>query len=127
MQLPGEAPNYLQTDGPINSNFMPIILESGKYSAHPWLKQLCEEGVTSALPVLQGDIFPDLEFPLMSGDTLSINELLGERLTIIDLWASWCAPCRKENHEVLVPLLNQYHDHGEDLLGFVRNYFDQEK
>ncbi|MDX1604159.1 MAG: TlpA disulfide reductase family protein, partial [Salinimicrobium sediminis] len=39
-------------------------------------------------------------------------------LTIIDLWASWCAPCRKENREVLVPLWNEYHDRGLQIIAY---------
>ena len=35
--------------------------------------------------------------------TLPLRQLLGRRLTVLDVWASWCAPCRRENREVLVP------------------------
>ncbi len=85
---------------------------------HPWVKQLCKESNPSNLPVLIGDIFPNLKFPLLTKDTLSLKDLLGNRLTIIDLWASWCAPCRKENREVLAPIWNEYHDKGLQIVAY---------
>jgi len=84
----------------------------------PWVKQLCKESEPSLLPVLVGAKFPDLRLPLMARDTLSLNTLLGSKLTIIDLWASWCGPCRKENRETLVPIWDQYHDQGLHIVAY---------
>lgn len=85
---------------------------------HPWVKQLCEEGNRSNLPVLVGDKFPDLRLPMITKDTIALRKHLGEKLTIIDLWASWCAPCRKENRDILVPLWDEYHDQGLQIIGY---------
>ena len=92
-------------------------LESN-FPDHLWVKELCEQSEKSNLPVMVGDIFPDSRLPLVSGDTISVYESLGKKLTIIDLWASWCAPCRKENREVLVPLWEQYHTNGLQILAY---------
>ena len=86
--------------------------------AHPWVKQLCQKSDPGNLPVLVGDIFPNVKLPMMSKDTLSLQEQLGTKLTIIDLWASWCAPCRRENREVLVPLWNEYHNRGFQIIAY---------
>jgi len=85
---------------------------------HPWVKQLCKESEPKNLPVLIGDKFPNIQFPMMTKDTLLLNDVLGEKLTIVDLWASWCAPCRIENRKVLAPLYDEYHDKGLQIIAY---------
>jgi thiol-disulfide isomerase/thioredoxin len=50
-----------------------------------------------------------------AGKKLSLKEAMG-KVTIIDFWASWCGPCRKENPNV-VALYNEYHAKGLNIIG----------
>lgn len=84
----------------------------------PWAAQLCQVAKREKLPVLQGDVIPDFEMPLASGDTVLLHSLLGSRLTILDIWASWCAPCRRENREILAPLWAEHKDNGVQIIGY---------
>nr|WP_248574844.1 TlpA disulfide reductase family protein [Flavobacterium sp. H122] len=44
-----------------------------------------------------------------------MKQVLG-KVTVIDFWASWCGPCRKENPNV-VKLYNELHPKGLNIIG----------
>lgn len=62
-----------------------------------------------------GGILPELTLPDTSGQPISSSDFKGQYL-LVDLWAAWCAPCRRENPN-LVALYNKYHDKSFNILG----------
>ena len=59
---------------------------------------------------------PELNYPNKDGKLLSLKSLKG-KVVLLDFWASWCGPCRKENPFV-VSLYNKYKNSGFEIYSF---------
>lgn len=58
---------------------------------------------------------PALAGETVQGGTLALSDLRG-KVVVVNFWATWCAPCRREQPE-LVQLANDYRDRGVEFLG----------
>jgi len=62
-----------------------------------------------------GSVAPDIALPNPDGDTIRLSSLRGNYV-LLDFWAAWCGPCRRENPN-LVRLYSQYKDKGFEIYG----------
>lgn len=88
-------PAYMQTS----------LMERTKQAINGWKRQL------------PGVAFTDLELAAPDGKTHKLSEYVGKgKYVLIDFWASWCGPCRREMPNVKA-LYEKYKDKGFDIVG----------
>lgn len=56
----------------------------------------------------KGFLAPDFALQTMGGEEVKLSDLRGQ-VVVVNLWASWCAPCRLE-----MPALNRVHEEYKD-------------
>ena len=93
------AESYLEAYAPLNA----------------YVSQQVEQELNAIKAQLIGAVAPDILLPTPEGDSLGLHDLRG-KYVLVDFWASWCGPCRKENPNV-VKLYQKYKDKGFEILG----------
>jgi thiol-disulfide isomerase/thioredoxin len=58
---------------------------------------------------------PEIALSDTSGTLVKLSDYRG-KVVMVDFWASWCGPCRKENPNVL-RAYQKYHDKGFEIIG----------
>jgi peroxiredoxin len=66
--------------------------------------------------VAVGQKAPDFTMNDVDGKPIVLSSKIGSKLLLIDFWAAWCGPCRRENPNV-VKVYTEFHKKGFDVFG----------
>ncbi len=115
----GDRPQFLASHKVVNEKLKSQYPSADFTMRHNSLVTAMEQQVAASQMASRGgkfqvgDVAPDIELPGPDGKVRKLSDLRGE-VVLLDFWASWCGPCRKENPKV-VGIYNRYKDKGFDI------------
>lgn len=89
-----------------------------KYPNHPYMKVMKDE-ITRFNSIMVGNPYIDFTAPDFNGKPIKLSDQIKGKVALIDLWASWCLPCR-EKAKRMIPLYEEYKDRGFVIVGVAR-------
>lgn len=88
-----------------------------RYASHPYIKEIGNN--LAGLQLKKGDPFVDFVAPDVEGNSHRLSDLIQGKYALLDLWSSWCSPCRAYS-KLIIPTYETYKDKGFTVVGVAR-------
>ena len=95
-----------------------VLAEKFVFSDYTRLGRMLVDGFHNIRP---GGHYVDFEAPDLEGCKVKLSDVIKGKVAIIDLWASWCMPCRAKA-KAMLPLYEKYKDRGFKIVGVAREF-----
>ncbi len=112
--------NLLQNGNAIDHDkYFSLFTETSDKFKREWPDNRYAKGFVAFVENLKktaiGQPAPEISLPNPDGKIISLSSLKG-KFILVDFWAKWCGPCRRENPNV-VKAYHQFKGKGFDILG----------
>ena len=88
-----------------------------KFSSHSYITDM--ERIIASLNVKVGGSYIDFSAPDLEGNMVKLSDQIKGKVALIDLWASWCGPCRRLSSS-MIPIYEAFKDKGFTVVGIAR-------
>ncbi len=112
--------NYMRYDGADGADVLMAKLRAS--GGKPETIEAAEEAYNGWMAIAEGEPAPDFHGTTLDGQRVALSELKG-RVVYVDVWATWCGPCRGE-----IPFLQELEAdfEGDSRVAFVSISVDED-
>jgi thiol-disulfide isomerase/thioredoxin len=88
-----------------------------KFPDHPYTERM--ETLLGGASIQAGVPFVDFTAVDLNGNPVRLSDRITGKRTVLNLWASWCGPCRRKGRAI-IPIYEEFRDKGIVVIGVAR-------